>query len=274
VTLLIIAAAALSASCARFALGNRPPAWSLHVDVLFGDVFISILSSIQPSARANFSVLYLWAAVFAALYFRPLFAVLHLGGVGVAYAVVLVASPGIANPVTAWMAMFGSAAILCTVTIGLVNVLRSTSVEDPLTGLANRRAWDERLDEELERARRSKTALSLAMIDIDQFKVVNDRDGHHAGDRLLCEFADGWREVIREGGDFLARLGGDEFGVVAPSTNELGVQRLAKRLQEIKPGGVSCSVGVVTWDGIETAGELYRRADEAMYRVKRERRAA
>ncbi|HUX05160.1 MAG TPA: GGDEF domain-containing protein [Acidimicrobiales bacterium] len=219
-------------------------------------------------------MLYIWVVVFAALYFRPFLAILYLGGVGVAFAVVLMLNPSIANPVTTWLLIIGSAAILSTVTISLVSVLRSRSVNDPLTGLANRRAWDERLDEEMERTRRSNAALSMAMIDIDQFKVVNDRDGHHAGDQLLCQFADGWREVIRGGGDFLARLGGDEFGVLSPSTSELGIQRLAKRLHEIMPGGVSCSIGVVTWDGTETAGELVRRADEAMYRAKRARRAA
>jgi diguanylate cyclase (GGDEF)-like protein len=199
---------------------------------------------------------------------------LHLGGVGVAYVVVLLVSPGIANPATSWMATFGSAAVLSGVTIGLVNVLRSTSREDVLTGLANRRAWDDRLDEEMERAMRNKTALSLAPLDIDGFKAVNDRDGHQVGDRLLSQFADGWRGVIREGSDFLACLGGDEFGVITPNINELGIQRLAKRLQEVTPGGVSCSVGVAAWDGVETAAELFRRADEVMYRAKREHRAA
>ena len=274
VTLLIVAAVTLSASCARFALGNRPPAWSLHVDVFVGDVLVSVIISIQPRADVNFAVLYIWVAVFAAFYFRPFFAVLHLGGVGAAYAVVLTVSPSIANPITAWMATFGSAAVLSAVTIGLVNMLRSTSREDVLTGLANRRAWDDRLDGELERAKRNKTTLSFALLDVDDFKAVNDRDGHQAGDRLLCQFADGWRGVIRRGGDFLARLGGDEFGVIASNTNELGIQRLAERLQEITPGGVSCSVGVATWDGVESAAELFRRADEAMYRAKRERQAA
>jgi diguanylate cyclase (GGDEF)-like protein len=273
VMLLIVAAIALSVSGARFALGNRPPAWSLHVDVLVGDVLVSVIISIQPRADVNFAVLYIWVAVFAAFYFRPFFAVLHLGGVGAAYAVVLTVSPSIANPITAWMATFGSAAVLSAVTIGLVNMLRSTSREDVLTGLANRRAWDDRLDGELERAKRNKTTLSFALLDVDDFKAVNDRDGHQAGDRLLCQFADGWRGVIRRGGDFLARLGGDEFGVIASNTNELGIQRLAERLQEITPGGVSCSVGVATWDGVESAAELFRRADEAMYRAKRGRRA-
>lgn len=165
VTLLIFAVAVLAASFVRFALGNRPPAWTLHVDVFFGLVFVSVLNSIQPSAAVNFAVLYIWLAVFAALYFRPLFAVLHFGGIGVAYAVVLMVGPGTPNPATAWILTCGSAAALGAVTMGLVNVLRSTSREDVLTGLANRRAWDDRLDEEMERAMRNKTALSLALLD-------------------------------------------------------------------------------------------------------------
>ncbi|MHB8826898.1 MAG: GGDEF domain-containing protein [Acidimicrobiales bacterium] len=274
VTLLILAAIALLGSCIRFMIGNRPPAWSLHVDLLVGLVFVSVLCSIQSSAHVDFTVLFVWIAVFAALYLRSIFAVLHLGGVGVAFAIVLTVGPSVANPVTAWIATFGSAAVLSAVTIGLVNVLRSSSHEDMLTRLANRRAWDDRLDEELERARRNKTPLSLSMIDVDNFKAVNDRGGHSAGDLLLCELADRWRAVIREGGDFLARLGGDEFGVIASNMSELEIQRLAKRLQEITPVGVSCSVGVATWDGVESAAELFRRADEAMYQVKRGRQAA
>jgi diguanylate cyclase (GGDEF)-like protein len=232
------------------------------------------MNSIQPSAHVDFAMLYTWIVVFAALYFRPLSAVLHLGVVGAAYAVVLSVGPSVDNPVTAWMATFGSSAVLCGVTISLVNVLCRTSREDVLTGLANRRAWDDRLDEELERARRSKTALSLALIDVDNFKAVNDRDGHPAGDRLLRDFANGWRDTIRGSGDFLARLGGDEFGLLAPSTNDMGIQRVAKRLHETTPGGVSCSIGVATWDRTETAADLFRRVDEAMYRAKRKRRVA
>jgi diguanylate cyclase (GGDEF)-like protein len=116
--------------------------------------------------------------------------------------------------------------------------------------------------------------LSLAMIDVDNFKAVNDREGHSEGDHLLCQFARSWQEVVRDGGDFVARLGGDEFGVLASSTNEFGAQSLAQRLEEITVRGVSCSVGVVKWDGVESAGELVQRADEAMFHAKRLKGAA
>jgi diguanylate cyclase (GGDEF)-like protein len=108
------------------------------------------------------------------------------------------------------------------------------------------------------------------MIDIDDFKKVNDRHGHQAGDVALREFATGWYEAIRQGSDYIARVGGDEFGVLAPGTTERGAPRLAKRLRAISPRGLSCSVGVATWDRAESAEQLVHRADEAMYRAKRE----
>jgi diguanylate cyclase (GGDEF)-like protein len=116
--------------------------------------------------------------------------------------------------------------------------------------------------------------LSLAVIDIDNFKTVNDRDGHQVGDLLLRKLADGWGGIVRGSGDFIARLGGDEFGLLAPNSDDIGIRRIVKRLHEISPSGVSCSIGVATWDGVETAADLFRRADEAMYRAKRERRVA
>jgi len=154
------------------------------------------------------------------------------------------------------------------VVLGLVSVLRSTAREDPLTGLANRRSWDERLEEELERSRRTGQALSVVMIDLDGFKAVNDRGGHEAGDLLLKELARAWQTATRGGGDFLARLGGDEFGVLAPGSDAIGIRRLAKRLGDAPPEGVSCSTGAVTWDGTENAADLVRRADRAMYQTK------
>ena len=262
------------AACVLFAIGDRLPGWTLNIDIGVGTVLISVAAAIGPNVHANFAVLYVWVALYAALYFRPLPAVLHIGAAGAAYVVVLALGSNVNKPVVAWFAIFGTAAVSALVVFGLVSVLRRTSREDPLTLLPNRRTWDERADEELERARRNRTPLSLAVIDIDNFKMVNDRDGHQVGDLLLRKPADGWGGIIRESGDFMARLGGDEFGLLAPNSDDVGVRRIVKRLHEISPSGVSCSIGVATWDGVETAADLFRRADEAMYRAKRERRMA
>jgi len=232
----------------RLGIGKRLPSWSLHVDVAVAGVLTSLLALIGPNGHVSFALLYIWQALYVTLYFRPLATALHIGASGVAYALVLT-----------WSAILTN----------IMSILRRASSEDGLTHLPNRRAWDSRLDEEIERAKRHGTPLSLAVIDIDSFKNVNDLAGHQAGDLLLCEFADCWRDAVREGGDFVARLGGDEFGVIAPGSDNTGINQLQQRLLGTSPTGASASVGIATWDGSESATALVRRADEAMYQVKR-----
>jgi diguanylate cyclase (GGDEF)-like protein len=152
--------------------------------------------------------------------------------------------------------------------LGLVAALHDDSRKDHLTGLANRRSWDERLGDELERSRRSGRPVSVALLDLDDFKAVNDRGGHQAGDALLQEFARSWQRIMRTAGDFVARLGGDEFGLLAPGSTSGGVRNIARRHASTDPRGPSYSLGVATWDGSESAGQLVHRADLSMYRSK------
>lgn len=273
--LVAVALAACLAVGFRVTMGSRLPAWFLHVDVGAATLFVSVLAALGPDGHVNLAVLYVWITLYAALYFRPARATAHIALAGAAYAVVLYhsAHSDVDGPVFAWLSTFGTAVVASAVVLALVDVLRRSSLEDPLTGLANRRAWDERLEAELERARRSGAPVSLALMDLDHFKEVNDRHGHQAGDRLLRRCAFGWSHAIRAN-DFIARLGGDEFAVLCMDTSDWEIQQVAKRLHESLPEGVACSVGVVTWDGEEAAANLVRRADEAMYRVKRNRRAA
>jgi diguanylate cyclase (GGDEF)-like protein len=272
IILLVVAASAAALAGIRVALFDRLPKWSIHLDMCAGTVIVSVLAAIGPSGHVDFAQLYIWFALYASLYLRPLFAVLYIGAEGVAYIVVLAAGSHVDKPVIAWFTTFGAAAVSATAVLGLVSVLNKTSREDPLTGLANRRSWAERLGEEMERARRYRTPLSVVSIDVNDFKTVNDTKGHQAGDRLLRRLAEGWRSRIRGSGDFLARLGGDEFGLLAPGADELGVERITARLAEVVPDGVSCSMGSATWDGAETAAGLFRRADDRMYREKKGRR--
>lgn len=124
------------------------------------------------------------------------------------------------------------------------------------------------MSEELKRSHRTGAPLSIAMMDLDGFKAVNDRSGHKAGDLLLQDFANGWQRTIRGGGDFLARLGGDEFGLLAPGSDADGVRRLTERFGDLMQNTVACSIGAVTWDGSEGADDLLRRADAVMYEEK------
>jgi len=153
-------------------------------------------------------------------------------------------------------------------TLRIVTELEYDVRQDHLTGLANRQWWDERLGEELVRSRRSGSPVSVAIIDLDGFKAINDRRGHLAGDAELQEFAESWRRVVREGGDFVARLGGDEFGLLAPGSQSGGVWRMAMRHARSEPLGIPYSLGVATWDGSESVDQLMHRADMSMYQAK------
>jgi diguanylate cyclase (GGDEF)-like protein len=97
----------------------------------------------------------------------------------------------------------------------LMQELRAAALRDQLTGLANRRAWDERFAYDLATASRSARPLSVAVIDLDELKHVNDTHGHAHGDRVIQRCAQAWRGAVRDT-DFIARLGGDEFLVLLP----------------------------------------------------------
>jgi diguanylate cyclase (GGDEF)-like protein len=245
------------------------PPWSLHAHIGMGNVLVTVVVAIAATRQINVANLYLLTATFAALLFSARAAIAHIGAAGVCYAAVLAFAPGTVDaPVLAWLAVFGTIAVVGAVVMGLVSVLRLAATADPLTGLANRRAWDERLDEEMERSRRTGAALSVVLIDLDGFKDVNDRDGHAAGDHVLQTLARAWRTQVRDGGDFLARIGGDEFAVLAPGSDQLGIRRLIKRLDDATPAGMSFSAGEATWDRTEHAADLLHRADLTMYETK------
>jgi diguanylate cyclase (GGDEF)-like protein len=150
---------------------------------------------------------------------------------------------------------------------GLLERLDDLAHTDPLTGLANRRAWQDRLDAALRDAAATGAPLAVALLDLDRFKDLNDTQGHGAGDRLLRELAAGWSGAVR-GRDLLARLGGDEFGLLLTDCDEQGALTLVERLRADIPGEHTCSAGVAAWRAGETADALLARADAALYAAK------
>ena len=137
---------------------------------------------------------------------------------------------------------------------------------DALTGVANRRAWDDELPGELARAARSGEPLCVALLDLDHFTAYNDQHGHQAGDRLLTAAAAAWQGRLRKT-DLLARYGGEEFALLLPDCGLASGMEIAERLRTAQPEG-TCSLGVAIWDGQEDAAGLVARADRALYAAK------
>ncbi len=147
------------------------------------------------------------------------------------------------------------------------STVASLAASDPLTGLPNRRRWDEEAARMVARAERTGEPLAIAIIDLDRFKAYNDGHGHQAGDRLLKEAAAAWRDQLR-GGDLLARWGGEEFAVALPGVTAEDAAPVLERLRRATPSGETASAGAATFVAGSTLAALVEQADQALYRAK------
>jgi diguanylate cyclase (GGDEF)-like protein len=157
--------------------------------------------------------------------------------------------------------------------VALAASLKTEGQTDPLTGLPNRWALEERLQSAMEVAELAKTPVALAMVDIDHFKEYNDTFGHPAGDTLLSSLASLMMSEVRPA-DLVARYGGEEFCFVMPDTDLFKAVELMEHVRVASSSGgpdrpsVTISVGVTIWDGKEQVNGLLQRADVALYSAK------
>jgi diguanylate cyclase (GGDEF)-like protein len=186
---------------------------------------------------------------------------------------------GLSSEATEQVKWLGSQAAIALENARVHQVVRRQAITDELTGLVNRRRFMEALDTEIARTQRRGERLSVLLADLDDFKRINDRFGHQAGDEALRTFASLLRASLREI-DVAARLGGEEFAILLPETSLKGGLVLAERLREhiaehavlVRDGKavhLTASIGVAEYRS-GSRDQLLRGADEGLYRAKQE----
>jgi diguanylate cyclase (GGDEF)-like protein len=262
----------LALGTAFWVLGVRTRWWAVHAAIVFGGVLIGLLAwrSVTAVGVVGMGPALIALGLYAGHFFSLDAARLHvLALVSFATAgAVAATAEGFTVP---WVTLVVATVSLTEAQGRLAKNLRTAATTDPLTGVANRRAWEAEAARNLARAQRTGEPLSFAILDLDHFKVVNDREGHGAGDALLCDLTAGWSRRLRRA-DLLGRYGGDEFVLCLPGTEEAGAWEILRQLDETH--AFAWSVGVATAREDDTLGTALARADAHLYRQKRTGRTA
>lgn len=250
--------------------------WSLSLIV-----FIAIAAGLDDGVRSPIVLMLFLTLVYAALSY-PRWAVSVVAGISLLAVLVLSRvtphpSGGPTDPVylVGLMLTLAVTGIMCIFQARIQEQARAelarVSRADPLTGAFNRLGFVERVEIELRETERAGSPLALVLLDFDEFKAVNDRFGHPAGDELLRWAAGAMRAALRPG-DALARMGGDEFAVVLPRTSLVQAEEIADRLELALSLRVSTSTGAASTDGDGAGAEqLHHEADRRLYAAKRSR---
>ncbi len=257
----------VAAAAALLARGADVSPVHLHFTV----VLLTTLHGVMVAAAATerglmMSALgYTWTAVYVAYFFRPraarLYAALMITGFGIS---LLVARTS--TDLLVWVTISTMVWVAVAVLIKINARLKADAHTDGLTGLLNRTGFIAAAARQRAMARRRGEPLALAVIDLDDFKRVNDRDGHAAGDRLLVELAGAWTSSLRPG-DLLARFGGDEFVLLLAGATEEQVDLVLSRLA--RSHAAPWTSGTVLCSEDESLSEAIERADARLYLAKR-----
>jgi diguanylate cyclase (GGDEF)-like protein/putative nucleotidyltransferase with HDIG domain len=261
---------------------RRVPQRALPFALAWGSVLVTGVAWCSAEHPSPLICFYLWVFLYSAYFFETRVGVAQIALVGALYGALLLGRPPEAGTGAWWivgMATMTIAAIVIRVMRAYVELLiarlSDAARTDPLTQLPNRRGFRELLDLELERARRSGAPMSVLAGDLDHFKDVNDRAGHHVGDAVLGQVATLLREGVRQI-DVPARIGGEEFAVILPGSDAQAAFAVAERLRcHVRDAFADATVPITISFGIashpahaETAASLVRTADEALYAAK------
>ena len=265
--LLVLAVLALLVGLGMLRWGRRLPPWATHFVILSGTVSVSLavaFAGVTPTGVALASF-YVFTALDAGMCLTRAATACHVLLAVLACAASMI--PQSATGAYAAVVISGTTVVVAMGSGWLLRVAASADA-DPLTGLPNRRRLDVVLQSAVDRAQRTRSPLSVALLDLDNFKVVNDTLGHDEGDRLLLAVTHAWMSQLSPG-DLLARQGGDEFVVVLPGSDRAQAFARVERLLAAMPAGSSCSAGVSDLGDADSLNGLMRRADSALYEAKR-----
>jgi diguanylate cyclase (GGDEF)-like protein len=265
-----LAAVGLGAGAALWWFRHRARPAVLHAAVAGMSMLIGLLAwrSVTAVGMVGLGRIQIAVGLFTAYFFSPRAARAHV------LLLVAVASLGAyaAEPtgfLAAWLPVVVATAVISDIQARLAEQLRRAADTDPLTGVHNRRAWEVQAERSLAHAARTGEPLSVAILDLDDFKEVNDRQGHGAGDDLLRELTSRWRPLLRRA-DVLGRYGGDEFVLCLPATDRDGAAELLQRLAAAHEFSWSC--GAATAAAGDTVTTVLARADADLYRQKQSHR--